>query len=74
MSARLQLHSANWRLKFTSGVRFICMAAGSGELVVGITLNGNAKAYPLELLRQKKVLTETLKGTALSVTYAPDIG
>ena len=50
------------------------MAAGSGELVVGITLNGNAKAYPLELLRQKKVLTDTLKGTALSVTYAPDIG
>lgn len=49
---------------------------GPGEeekaLVAGITLNGKARAYPLELLRQKKVLTDTLADTALTVTYAPE--
>jgi hypothetical protein len=48
---------------------------GPGEeektLVAGITLNGSARAYPMALLRQKKVLTDNLEGTALTVTYAP---
>lgn len=37
---------------------------GPGEeekaLVAGITLDGSAKAYPLELLRRKKVLTDSV--------------
>jgi hypothetical protein len=49
---------------------------GPGEeekaLVAGITLNGSARAYPLALLRQKKVLTDSLGGSALTLTYAPD--
>lgn len=38
------------------------------ELVVGVTLNGTAKAYPLELLRKKKTLTDTLAGRKLTLT------
>ncbi len=48
---------------------------GPGEeekaLVAGITLNGSFRAYTLELLRQKKVLTDNLGGTALTLTYDP---
>lgn len=48
---------------------------GPGEeekaLVVGITLDGIARAYPLELLRQKKVLTDNLGGTILTMAYDP---
>jgi len=50
---------------------------GPGEeekaLVAGITLDGQAKAYPLELLRQKKSLTDTLAGRDLTFTYDPEI-
>lgn len=46
---------------------------GPGEeekaLVAGITLNGSARAYPLEMLRQKKVLTDNLGGTTLTMAY-----
>lgn len=49
---------------------------GPGEeekaLVAGITWNGSVRAYPLELLRQKKVLTDSLDGTVLTVAYTPE--
>ena len=57
---------------------FSFFKSGPGEeekaLVAGMTLNEKARAYPLELLRQKKVLVDSLGGTALTVTYAPDSG
>jgi hypothetical protein len=49
---------------------------GPGEeekaLVAGIILNGSVRAYPLELLREKKVLADNLGGTALRVVYTPE--
>lgn len=49
---------------------------GPGEeekaLVAGITLDGEARAYPLELLRREKTLSDTVAGTRLTVTYEPE--
>jgi hypothetical protein len=49
---------------------------GPGEeekaLVAGITMDGTARAYPLDLLRQKKALTDSLNGTALTVDFTPE--
>jgi hypothetical protein len=28
-------------------------------MIVGVTLNGKARAYPLEILRKNKILTDT---------------
>jgi len=48
---------------------------GPGEeekaLVAGIALNGSVRAYPLALLREKKVLRDNLGGTALTLAYDP---
>lgn len=41
------------------------------ELVAGVTLDAKAKAYPLELLRKKKTLTDTLSGWKLTLTFDP---
>lgn len=41
------------------------------ELVAGVTLDAKAKAYPLELLRKKKTLTDTLSGRKLTLTIDP---
>lgn len=53
---------------------FFKAAPGEEEkaLVVGVTLDGNARAYPLTVLRQKKVLTDNLDGIALTVAYDPN--
>ena len=40
-------------------------------LVVGVDLDGTSKAYPLELLRKKKTLTDTLGGKKLTFTFDP---
>jgi len=40
-------------------------------LVAGIALNGRVRAYPLALLREKKVLRDNLGGTALTLAYDP---
>ena len=49
---------------------------GPGEeekaLVAGVTIDGRARAYPLELLRKQKRLDDTLAGTALTLSYATD--
>jgi hypothetical protein len=54
---------------------FSLFKPGPGEeekaLVVGITMGGSTRAYPLELLRQKNILTDNLGGTALTLTYDP---
>jgi hypothetical protein len=41
-------------------------------LVAGVALDGASKAYPLELLRKKKTLTDTLGGKKLTFTFDPD--
>lgn len=41
------------------------------ELVVGVTLDGTAKAYPLDLLRRRKTLTDTVDGKKLTLSLDP---
>jgi hypothetical protein len=41
-------------------------------LVVGVVLDGASKAYPLELLRNKRTLTDTLDGRKITFTFDPD--
>jgi len=40
-------------------------------LVAGVTIDGTARAYPLELLRRKKTLTDTLAGQRITLTFDP---
>lgn len=48
---------------------------GPGEeekaMVVGVILDGKAKAYPLELLRKSETLTDSLSGRKLTLTLDP---
>lgn len=44
----------------------------SKALVVGVVLDGTAKAYPLDLLRKKRTLTDTLGGKKFTFTFDPD--
>jgi hypothetical protein len=41
------------------------------ELVVGVTLDGAARAYPLETVRKNRTLTDTLSGRKLTLTFDP---
>lgn len=41
------------------------------EMVVGVELDGEVKAYPLKLLRQKKAFTDTLAGRKLAFNLDP---
>ncbi len=43
-------------------------------VVLGVQLNGQARAYPLEILRQEPVVNDTLAGAALVVVTVPDAG
>lgn len=49
---------------------------GPGEeekaLVVGISLDGVQRAYPLDLLRRQERITDTLAGTDLTLSLDPD--
>jgi hypothetical protein len=40
-------------------------------MIVGVTLNGKARAYPLEILRKNKIRTDTLAGRKLTLTFDP---
>lgn len=53
---------------------FFKPAPGEEEkaLVVGLTLDGSARAYPLELLREKQQLKDDLAGTAVTLDYRSD--
>lgn len=44
------------------------------ELVAGVTVNGKAKAYPLEKLRQLRKTTDTFAGKTLTFTFDPVTG
>ncbi|MBF2017275.1 MAG: DUF3179 domain-containing protein [Rivularia sp. T60_A2020_040] len=41
------------------------------ELVIGVVINGEAKAYPLGILNWHEIVNDTVGGTNLSVTYCP---
>jgi hypothetical protein len=42
------------------------------ELIAGVTVNGQAKAYPLKLLREKKQVTDGVGGKELTLTFDPE--
>ncbi len=49
---------------------------GPGEeekaLVAGVIVDGQAKAYPLKDLRQQKIITDSLAGQHLTLSYKPE--
>ena len=55
---------------------FSFFTPGPGEeekaLVVGVKLEGQAKAYPLKDLRQRKIITDSLSGQQLTLSYKPE--
>lgn len=55
---------------------FSFFTPGPGEeekaLIVGVLLQGQAKAYPLKDLRQKKIITDSLGGQQVILSYKPE--
>lgn len=55
---------------------FSFFTPGPGEeekaLVAGVILDGQAKAYPLKVLRQRKIITDSLGGQQLTLSYNPE--
>jgi len=45
--------------------------AVSADRVIGITVNGFSRAYPLRLMNVHEVVNDTLGGVAIAVTYSP---
>jgi hypothetical protein len=40
-----------------------------GELVLGVELNGEARAYPIGLLAQREIVNDSVGGHPIAVTY-----
>jgi hypothetical protein len=55
--------------------RFLPVGAASdlaaSEPVIGLQINGEAKAYPLRILTWHEIVNDTLGGTPIAVTYCP---
>lgn len=45
--------------------------AVSADRVIGITVNGESRAYPLQLMNVHEVVNDTLGGVPIAVTYSP---
>ncbi len=45
--------------------------AVSTDRVIGITINGESRAYPLQLMNVHEVANDTLGGVPIAVTYSP---
>jgi hypothetical protein len=43
----------------------------SSDRVVGVVINGEARAYPIRLLNWHEVINDTLAGVPIAVTYHP---
>jgi hypothetical protein len=43
----------------------------SDELVIGVVVNGEAKAYPLGIMNWHEIVNDTVGGTNLTVSYCP---
>ena len=46
----------------------------SNDRVIGITVNGEARAYPINILNWHEIVNDQIKGTSVSVTYCPLCG
>ena len=44
------------------------------DRVVGITVNGESRAYPISILNWHEIVNDQIKGTPVSVTYCPLCG
>lgn len=42
-----------------------------GDRIIGVVLNGEARAYPISILNWHEVVNDTLGGTPIAVTYNP---
>lgn len=42
-----------------------------GERVIGLELNGESRAYPLEILSKHEIVNDELEGEPVAVTYCP---
>lgn len=43
----------------------------SGDRVIGVILNGEARAYPLAVIEAHEIISDTLAGVPIAVTYSP---
>ncbi len=43
----------------------------SGDRVIGVTINGEARAYPLRILNYHEIVNDTVGGEPIAVTYHP---
>ena len=44
------------------------------DRVIGITVNGESRAYPINILNWHEIVNDTIKGVPVSVTYCPLCG
>ena len=44
------------------------------DRIIGITVNGESRAYPINILNWHEIVNDNIKGTPLSVTYCPLCG
>jgi len=44
---------------------------GENDLVVGVVINGEAKAYPFNILNWHEIVNDTIGGVTVTVTYCP---
>lgn len=45
-----------------------------GDRVIGITYNGESRAYPINILNWHEIVNDSIRGKAVSVTYCPLCG
>lgn len=46
-------------------------ALGDTDPVIGITVNGDARAYPLHILTRHEIVNDVIGGVPVAVTYCP---
>lgn len=44
---------------------------GDGEAVIGVEINGDARAYPLRVMMWHEIVNDTIGGVPVAVTYCP---
>lgn len=45
-----------------------------GDRVIGVTYNGESRAYPINILNWHEIVNDSIRGKAVSVTYCPLCG
>ena len=58
--------------------KFVSASAASflkpKDRIIGVTLNGESRAYPISILNWHEIVNDTMQGKAISVTYCPLCG